>query len=133
VLGFAAPAHASPFYPKCAPVGTAGNEICIRFINSNTGVDIAYYKLAGGSVTIRFSYTSGSFSHWDDGWFTAQVRSSPYTLDRPILSLTNLRVRAQRRFGGGGTGRSVPRHRAAAAIGSSPATSSSSSSGLSTS
>jgi hypothetical protein len=81
VVATTAPAHASPYYPRCAPVGTAGNEICIRFINNNTGVDMGYFKRAGNPVTVRFSYQSGSFRNWDGGWFTAVrgIPTTPYT------------------------------------------------------
>lgn len=76
-FGLAAPAQASP-YP-CAPVGNAGNEICIQHVNNNTGVRIWYWKRVGNPVTVRFSYTSGSFGHYDDGWFVASIRSTEWS------------------------------------------------------
>ncbi|MBM2616284.1 hypothetical protein JIG36_12020 [Actinoplanes sp. LDG1-06] len=69
VTGFAAPAQASP-YP-CDYVGSGPNEICIQHINNRTGVNIWFKKVANSAVTVRFSYSTGSWGSYDNGWFTA--------------------------------------------------------------
>jgi hypothetical protein len=77
-LANAADTHLSD-YPTCVPIGSEGNRLCIQYINDNTGVNMWYEKRAGNPVSVRFSYVSGSFGHYDDGWFTAYVRSDAFS------------------------------------------------------
>jgi hypothetical protein len=71
-----------PVVPQvsCKPI--PNGSICVRFLgdpNAPHGVSASYLKQAGNPVTIRLGYSSGSFSHLDDGYFVAAVRTEPYS------------------------------------------------------
>jgi hypothetical protein len=62
----------------CISIGNG--QVCVRYINGKTGVDVKYVKTAGGTITARFSYHDYTWGedHWDGGWFTqsaGQTRS----------------------------------------------------------
>jgi hypothetical protein len=52
---------------SCRNIGNG--DLCVRFINGYSGVDIWYHKRAGAPVRVRFSYAAGNFTHYDDGDF----------------------------------------------------------------
>jgi hypothetical protein len=53
----------------CNNIGNG--ELCIRYIQGKTGVDVKYHKVSGAAITARFTYRDYTYveNHYDAGSF----------------------------------------------------------------
>jgi hypothetical protein len=60
----------------CSNIGN-GN-LCIRYINGYTGIDMKYEKTAGSTIRARFSYRdyTRNQNYWDNGTFSISARQT---------------------------------------------------------